>query len=220
MMQALVRHRPSFGNVAVTLSAGDEIVAESGAMVSMSTTTRMKTQTRGGLMTALGARFFGGESFFVNRFTAHGPAAVVVLAASTPGDVVRVDLAGEAMNLETGALLAFGPGVKVTTRFAGFRHWIAREGLFKLRVEGTGPAWIAGYGQVVVREIDGSLIVDTGHVLAFEPTLSQTLKLSGGIFSSMFGGEGLVSKFEGRGRLWLQTRNLQGLADWANSQFV
>lgn len=219
-MQALVRHRPSFGNVAVTLTPGEEIVAESGAMVSMSSTTSMRTQTRGGFMTALGAKLFGGETFFVNRFGAATGSAEVVLAASTPGDVMRVDLAGEAINLETGALLAYGPGVKVSTRFAGFRHWIAREGLFKLRVEGTGPAWIGGYGQVVVREIDGSLIVDTGHVLAFEPTLSQTLKLSGGIFSSLFGGEGLVSKFEGRGRLWLQTRNLKGLADWANSQFV
>ena len=219
-MQALVRHRPSFGNVAVVLSPGEELVAESGAMVSMSPSTRMATQTRGGFGTALAAKLFGGESFFVNRFSADGAGAEVVLAASTPGDVARVDLQGQAVNLETGALLAFGPGVKVSTRFAGFRHFVAREGLFKLRVEGQGPVWIGGYGQIVEREIDGALIVDTGHVLAFEPTLSQTLKLSGGIFSSLFGGEGLVSKFEGRGRLWLQTRNLKGLADWANSQFV
>ena len=34
------------------------------------------------------------------------------------------------------------------------------------------------------------------------------------------GGEGLVSKFEGRGKLWLQSRNLAGLAAWANSQFI
>jgi uncharacterized protein (TIGR00266 family) len=102
-------------------------------------------------------------------------------------------------------------------RWAGFRHFIAREGLFKLQVSGTGPVFLGGYGSIEVREVNGSIIVDTGHVLAFEPTLQQTLRLSGGIFSSLFGGEGLVSKFEGRGRLWLQTRNVSGLAAWANS---
>ena len=42
------------------------------------------------------------------------------------------------------------------------------------------------------------------------------LQLAGGIFSSIFGGEGLVTRLNGKGRYVIQTRSLSGLSGWIN----
>jgi uncharacterized protein (AIM24 family) len=51
-------------------------------------------------------------------------------------------------------------------------------------------------------------VVDTGHVVAFEPTLDYEVKKVGGIKSLLLSGEGLVCRFSGTGKLWIQTRSL------------
>jgi uncharacterized protein (TIGR00266 family) len=99
---------------------------------------------------------------------------------------------------------------------AGIASWLGGEGLFRLRVSGRGSVWIGGYGSIVEREVRGELKVDSGHLIAYEPTIELRTGLSGGIFSSMFGGEGLVTRVMGQGRVYLQTRSLEGLASWTN----
>ncbi len=67
------------------------------------------------------------------------------------------------------------------------------------------------------RDIDEEWIVDTGHLVAYEPTVSLRIGLSGGIFSSFFSGEGLVTRVRGPGRVYLQSRSTSGLSSWTNS---
>ena len=64
--------------------------------------------------------------------------------------------------------------------------------------------------------MDGEYIVDTGHLVAYEPQLNLNIQLAGGLFGSLFGGEGFVSRLEGKGKIVIQTRSLSGLADWVN----
>ena len=66
------------------------------------------------------------------------------------------------------------------------------------------------------KEIDGEYIVDTSHLVAYEPQLKLKLQMAGGIFSSFFSGEGLVTRVEGNGKIWIQTRSIGGLAGWLN----
>ena len=70
------------------------------------------------------------------------------------------------------------------------------------------------FGAVVEREIQGEFTVDTGHVVAWEPTLDYTIGGMGGLKQTLFSGEGLVMQFSGHGRIWLQTRHLKALAGW------
>ena len=70
---------------------------------------------------------------------------------------------------------------------------------------------------MIEREVDGEFIVDTSHLVAYEPQLKLKTQLAGGIFSSFFGGEGLVTRVEGKGRIIIQTRSMSGLASWTNS---
>ena len=63
-------------------------------------------------------------------------------------------------------------------------------------------------------EVDGNYVVDTGHIVAFTDGLEYSVGKVGGYKSLFFSGEGLVCKFSGRGRLWLQTRQLGAFASW------
>ena len=112
--------------------------------------------------------------------------------------------------------VASTPGLKLGLRWAGFASWIGKEGLFKLVVSGGGTLWYGAYGGLLEKDIDGEYIVDTSHLVAYEPQMKLKIRLAGGIFSSFFGGEGLVTRVEGKGKIVIQTRSLDGLKGWLN----
>ena len=213
-----IRYKTAFATLFIILAPGESIVAEAGAMASMSKHLVIKTRFNGSFWRALMRKLFGGESMFINTF--HCPKgskpAELVLTQPTPGDLETIELAGQRLFLQPGAYVASTPGVKLGLGFAGFASWFGGEGLFKLQVSGNGTVWMGGYGGIYSRDITGEYIVDTGHILAYEPTLGLSVGLSGGIFSSFFGGEGFVSRVKGQGKIYLQSRSIGGLAHWTN----
>ena len=215
-MEAEVRNKPSFANIRAELSAGDSIIAESDAMASMSSTIEMSTRWNGGIFRAVAKRFFGGESLFVNEFTTRS-SGEVVLTQAFPGDIECIELKGNTLYLQPGAFLACEPGVTLGLGWAGIASFVGREGLFRLKVSGHGRVWFGAYGGIFTREVDGEYVVDTGHLVAYEPTVGIRMGMAGGIFSSFFGGEGLVTRVKGPGRVYLQSRSMGGLAAWTNS---
>jgi uncharacterized protein (TIGR00266 family) len=215
-MQIEIRNRPSFANLLVRLVRGDRIVAESDAMASMSSTLTLRTRWNGGFFRALLRRLFGGESLFLNEFSTESEGEIV-LTQPTPGDIECIELKGQSMYLQPGAFLACEPGVELGLGYAGLRSFLAREGLFRLKVSGHGRVWFGAYGGIVAKDIQGEYVVDSGHLVAYEPTVQLRLGLAAGVFSSLFGGEGLVLRMRGPGRIYLQTRSMQGLAAWVNS---
>jgi len=215
-METEIRDQPAFANILVKLSTGDRIVAESDAMASMSANVQMSTRWNGGVITAVGKRVFGGESLFVNEFTADGPSELV-LTQSWPGDIKEIELTGNTLFLQPGAFLACEPTVRLGMGWAGLASLVGGEGLFRLKVSGRGKVWFGAYGGIFVREIQDEYVVDTGHLVAYEPTVRLKVALAGGIFSSFFSGEGLVTRVKGPGRIYMQSRSIGGLAAWANS---
>ena len=80
--------------------------------------------------------------------------------------------------------------------------------LFAVGVSGTGPLLVSAYGGIHEAEIEGELIVDTGHLVALEDTLDYEITKAGGSWlRSMMGGEGLVLRVSGRGRLLVQSHD-------------
>ena len=63
-------------------------------------------------------------------------------------------------------------------------------------------------------KIDGEITVDTGHVVGWDPSLEFTVTGMGGLKQTLFSGEGLVLKFRGSGKIYLQTRTLSETASW------
>jgi uncharacterized protein (TIGR00266 family) len=214
-MEIQIRNRPAFANLLVRLARGDRIVTESDAMASMSSSITVQTRWNGGFFAAILRRLFGGESLFLNEFTTE-QAGDLVLTQPMPGDIECVELKGTALYLQPGAFLACDPGVTLGLAWAGIRSFIGREGLFRLKVSGQGRLWFGAYGGIVAREIEGEYLVDSGHLVAYEPSIQMRLGLAAGVFSSVFSGEGIVMRLRGPGRIYLQTRSLEGLASWVN----
>lgn len=215
-MQTEIVNKPSFANIVVRLNAGDKIIAEAGAMTSMSTSVQIDTKWSGGVFRAILKRVFGGESMFINIYST-ATEGELRLTQPLPGDIECIELNGNTMYLQPGAFLACEPGVKLGLSWAGWRMLVAREGLFRLKVSGTGRVWFGAYGGIFQREIDSEYIVDTGHLVAYEPTVKVRVALAGGIFTSLFSGEGLVTKLNGPGRIYMQSRSFDGLAAWTNA---
>lgn len=215
-METEIRNRPSFAMLDVTLAPDESITAEAGAMVSKSADVEVSTNAGGGgILGSLKRSVTGGESFFVNRFTAPDGGRVT-LAPPLPGDVVEHDLADETLLVQSGSYLASAPGIETDTRFGGGRSFFGGEGLFLLELQGTGSTFLNSYGAIETVDLaDGErYVVDTGHIVAFEETTNFAVERVGGLRSTLFSGEGLVCNFTGPGRVWLQTRSQDAFLSW------
>lgn len=223
-MQVDVEHRPSFAMARLTLEAGESVLAESGSMVAFDPGLQPKTELNGagggGLLLALATavlrRLLGGETVWVTRFTATGAGQRVWLAPALAGDVEQLALDGRrTVHVQGSSFLAASPGVEVGMVWLGLRMWLSGEGGVFLRCGGTGSLLLNTYGAVEEVAVDGEYVVDSGHVVAFEGDLSWSLGRAGGTWrGALLSGEGLVMTFRGQGRLWLQTRGVQGLVGW------
>ncbi|MEK6608631.1 MAG: TIGR00266 family protein [Myxococcota bacterium] len=207
-MNTEILYRPGQSLARVTLAAGEAIVAESGAMVGMSTHVAIHTSARGGLL-AGAQRWLGGESFFVNTFTAQGAPGELLLAPRVCGDMTILDVGdGASWHLQSSAFVAAAPDVHIETGLGGFRTFFAGEGLFVLRASGRGPLLCGAFGALERIDVDGKTIIDTGHLVAWDATLEwRVTTATSGLLASFFSGEGLVCEFTGRGTVWIQTRN-------------
>ncbi len=208
-MHIEVGYRPSQAMAKVVLGPGEQIRAESGAMVGMSTNIHMETQAQGGIMKGL-KRMFGGESFFQNTFTAQGGQGEVLLAHTLCGDIVTLDMNPNGYFVQSSSYIASSPWVNIDTKVGGFKSFFAGEGVFVLQATAQQPGQmlVGAFGGIQELQCDGNLVIDTGHLVAWDATLNYTVgKSANGWMASWLSGEGLVCHFEGQGRIWIQTRN-------------
>ena len=204
-MQVNLLYRPAQSLAQCWLAPNESVTAESGAMVGMSTNVQMATQS-GGIMKGL-KRMFGGESFFRNTFTAHGGQGEVLFATPLPGDMAVLDVGHKQWCVQNSAFVACSPSVDVKTR-ASFGGMFSGAGLFILESQGQGQMIIGAFGALEQVVVDGSMVIDTGHLAAWESSLQYTVGKSGsGWIASWLSGEGLVCHFQGQGIVYMQSRN-------------
>ena len=216
-MEAKINGGSAFAHIEVELAPGEEVLTESGAMASMDGQIELRSSPRGGIFKALIRKFFGKESFFMNTFKNLGDQAKkIVVTQNVPGDIRCLELQGNAYYIQPSAFVCCSAGVEFDLKWAGFVSWIAGEGLFRIQVSGNGKCFIGCFGTMLDKKVGGEYLVDTGHLVAYEPSIKLKLQLAGGIFSSLFGGEGFVTRLEGNGNVIMQSRSLDGMAGWLN----
>jgi uncharacterized protein (TIGR00266 family) len=214
-MQVDIQASPSFAMGTIHLAAGESVKVEAGAMAAMSAGVEIQTASTGGLLGGLKRSMLGGESFFINTFTATTGGEVAV-APKLPGDLIHLPLAGGAMFVQSGSWIASEPSVEVDTKWGGAKTFFSGEGLFVLRCSGAGDMLVSSYGAIVERQLQPGEVytVDTGHIVAFDEGVTYAVRKVGNWKSTILGGEGLVTDFTGPGRILLQTRSSQELIDW------
>jgi uncharacterized protein (TIGR00266 family) len=205
-MQINLLYRPSQTLAQCWLGPNETVLAESGAMVGMTPNVQMQTQS-GGLGAGL-KRMFGGESFFRNSFTAVGGQGELLLAPPLCGDMAILEAGQRQWTLQSSAFVASSPTVDVQTKGGGFKGLFSGAGLFTLQTQGQGQVLIGAFGALEQITVDGSMVIDTGHLVAWESQLQYTVgKSGGGWIASFLSGEGLVCHFQGQGVVYLQSRN-------------
>lgn len=211
-----IHGNPDYGELAVRLESGEKLITEGGAMSRMTPTLELKSRILGGILPGLARKLLGGESLFVGEYGGER-GGELALSPALPGTVLRELLTGSELYLTPGCFLACTPGVGLSPKMMGFlglKGMIGGEGAILLRAHGSGELFFNAYGAVIERELDGEMKVDTGHVVAWTPGIDFKLAGMGGLKSTLFSGEGLTMNFSGRGRIWLQSRNLPATAGW------
>jgi uncharacterized protein (TIGR00266 family) len=211
-----IMYRPSYSLAEVRLKSGQSITVEGGAMVYMSPNLALETKAKGGLFSSLKRAALGGESFFMNTYTSQGGPGKIGLAPPLSGDVIYRELTGETLFITSGCYMASDPTLVIDTKFGGAKTFFAREGLFLLKLEGTGYTFMSSYGALheVKLQPGEQFIIDTGHIVAFDQHVSWDVKRVGGLKSTLFSGEGLVAEFAGPGNVYTQTRSEDAFLSW------
>lgn len=234
-MRYEIAYQPSYSLAIINLDPGEEIRCESGAMVSMTADLVLEAKLNagnqkqgllGGVLGAVKRSVLGGESFFMTSIRATNQPGEATLAPAVPGDIVAMDVSGRALLVQGGSYLASGPGVDVDTNFNLARmakNFVGGESLFFLRVSGTGIAFLTAFGAVHEKVLKPGerYTVDSGHLVAYEEGVTYEVGMAseqGGFFkravNSATTGEGVVMKFTGPGKVWLQTRNPEAFSSW------
>ena len=209
----------------MTLAPHEVLVAEAGTMVARAADMSMEVKLNSGntkslfgnvkaFFIAIVRKVVGGDTFFVNHFSSpYG--GWVWLAPPLSGSIRHIPLSGRHMILSAGAFVASAGDVNLRVRWGGLRAILAKEGAFFVEASGEGDLWVTSYGAIDEIEVDGSYMVDNGHLVAFESTLQFRIRSAGGgVTGFVASGEGLVCEFTGRGTVLIQSRNTGSLAEW------
>jgi uncharacterized protein (TIGR00266 family) len=215
--------------VEVELDPMEAAVGEAGGMMFMEEGIEMETifgdgsQQSSGFLGALmgaGKRLLTGESLFMTVFQNRGQGKRrVAFGAPYPGKIIPVDLSevGGELLAQKDAFLCAAKGVSIgiafTKRFgAGL---FGGEGFILERLQGDGLAFVHAGGTIKQRDLapGETLRVDTGCIVAFQPSVQYDIKYVGGVKTALFGGEGLFfATLSGPGRIWLQSLPFSRLA--------
>jgi uncharacterized protein (TIGR00266 family) len=216
--------------VEVELDPGEAAVGEAGVMMYMQSGIQMDTifgdgsaQQSGflGKLMGAGKRLLTGEGLFTTVFHNEGQGKQrVAFAAPYPGKIIPMNLAqlGGTLICQKDSFLCAAKGVSLGIAFqkklgVGL---FGGEGFIMQKLEGDGMAFVHAGGTLMERTLapGETLRVDTGCVVAFQPTVDFDIQFVGKIKSAIFGGEGLFfATLRGPGKIWLQSLPLSRLAN-------
>jgi uncharacterized protein (TIGR00266 family) len=222
-MRVEIRHSPAYAVARCHIQPGSYINVESGAMMAQSPGITVESSMgEGGLFGAAKRAILSGDSFFVSKFIGDKQYDTWVDVVPTiPGDIFELSVEpGKDVILTKGVWLASDPTVKLDPKFGNSGSFFGGEGLFLVKASGQGTLVANAYGALDVHTLQQGeqLIVDTGHLVAYENGVQiRTRKIASGFLNTMKSGEGLVMEFTGPGDVITQSRNPSAFQSWVAS---
>lgn len=210
-MEIELIHQPGNTAAKIRLAAGEVCTAEAGAMIAMSGHIQVTTTTHkrdSGSVFAAAKRMLAGESLFLNHFEPSHKAGELWLGSALAGDMLVYELDNDNLIVQAGAFVAKEASVDLDLGWQGFRSLLSGESLFWLQMSGRGKVLLSSFGAIYPIDVDGEYLVDTGHIVAFNESLSFSLSKAGrSWWHSWLAGEALVCRFRGKGRVWCQSHH-------------
>ncbi len=217
-MDYKIKYSPSYAMLVLNLEAGEKIVGEAGAMTYMSPNIEVTTRTRErSILSSIGLSILGGQSLFVNDYIASGGPGEVGLVAAPVGDiqVLKVE-PDQGFIVQRASYLASTKNVDLDVKWEGFTKGLFGQGLFMIRVTGSGDLFINTFGAIDRHELGPGeeLVVDNFHLVAFSDRCEYEVERIGGWKETILSGEGFVTRIRGPGEVYIQTKNLREFVDW------
>ncbi|MCQ4725364.1 TIGR00266 family protein [Anaerotignum faecicola] len=203
--------------VECTLSNGEAMITEKGAMCWMTENMKMETTSNGGIGKAFG-RMFSGEALFQNRYTAVGGEGMIAFASSFPGSIRAFEISkGNGIVVQKSGFLAAEAGVELSVFFQKklSAAIFGGEGFIMQKLSGNGTAFIEIDGAAIEYELapGESMVVDTGYLAAMTESCSVEIVSVPGVKNMLFGGEGVFNTVvKGPGKIILQTMPINNVA--------
>ena len=205
----------------LALSRGESVKIENGSMVysrgvEISGGLNSKKKGLGGVLGAIGRSITSGESMFITTATGTVDDGEIAIAPPIPGKIVNLQVGGQQQyRLNTGAFLACDATLDYTMVNQGLGRAVfgGTGGLFVMETNGAGTILVSAFGDILSLDVtpESPLVVDNEHVVAWDASLNYNIQVASGMFGFTTG-EGVVNSFNGYGRVYIQTRNLQSLA--------
>ncbi len=209
----------------VSLNAGEELLAESGAMVTMDASLELKGKTQGGIFGSLKRAVLQGESFFQQHIIAK-EAGKILLAPTIPGSIQLLEVGAKQYRLADGTFLASHSTVELETKTQSVSQALmgGSSGFCVMETSGTGIVAVSGFGSLYSMQVtpEKEVIVDNGHVIAWDTNLEYEVSMStaassgfwGKLVNSQTSGEGIVLRFRGSGTVYMCSRNQGSFLSW------
>lgn len=202
--------------VRITLNPGESLISESGGRTWVRGPVLTETTSEGGAKKALG-RMFSGESLFMSKYTAQGPAEIA-FASSFPGRILALELGeGKSIIAQKGAFMCATYGVDLAIHMqkklgAGL---VGGEGFIMQRITGPGMVFLEIDGYCVEFDLAAGeqMTLDTGVLAVMDDTCSMDVQMVKGAKNVLLGGEGLFDTIvTGPGKVFLQTMSISNIA--------
>jgi uncharacterized protein (TIGR00266 family) len=217
-MKYEIKYKPSYSLLVVNLDQGETITAESGAMTYMDPNIEVHTRKREkSFLGSLGLSIIGGQSFWVNDYSAANGSGEVSFVAAPVGDIEQLEVKpGKGYIIQKSAYIASTQSIDLDVKWEGFTKGLFGQGLFMLRATGDGQLFINTFGAIDTHKLEAgqTLIVDNFHLVGFSDSCSYKVTRFGGLKETLLSGEGLVTQITGPGEVHIQTKNLREFVDW------
>lgn len=220
-MKYIIRGDNDCPVIEITLNNQEVVKIERGSMAYMANVQiegKLNSSKKGlsGMLGAIGRSLTSGESMFITHATGLSNNATLGVAPAIPGKVKCLSLdPSHQYYLNTGAFVACDNSVdyQMISQKASKAFFGGTGGFFIMQTTGYGDMIINGFGDIIEMEVtpNNPLTIDNDHVLAWETSLDYSIKVASGTFG-FTSGEGLVDEFYGSGKVYIQTRNIQNLA--------
>jgi len=213
-----IKYKPSYSMLVVSLEPNESVTAEAGAMTYMHPNIDVQTRRREkSILGTIGLKLIGGQSFFVNDYTAQQKSGEVAFVSAPVGDIETLEVKpNQGYIIQSSSYIASTQNVELDIKWQGFTKGLFGQGLFMIKVTGAGTLFINTFGAIDKHTLrpDETMIVDNFHLVAFSDSCDYKVRKFGGLKSTLLGGEGLVTEIRGPGDLYIQTKNLREFVEW------
>ncbi len=189
-----IKYSPSYALLEAQLPENGHIIAEAGALTYMSSNIEVETRTRmkeTGIWGAIKVSLLGGETLFITDYSAKGGPGKAGFVSAPLGDITHLEVnSNKGYIIQSSAYIASTANVKLDTQWQGFAKGLFGQNLFMLKTVGDGDVFINTFGAIDKHELKAgeTLVVDNYHLAALSDTCNYSVRMFGGLKSTLLGG--------------------------------